>query len=513
MIDIDNISVRFKSADNIITALSSVSLHIKQGEYVAMLGPNGSGKSTLIRAICGMIQPVDGEIKLLDRELQVGKFGEDFFGDVGVVFQEPEGQFLMPTVRREIESILQNLGLPIEKQRERLEEITRLFHLNDILAAKPENLSGGQMQVVNLACAMVIHPQILILDEPTTFLDLHYRAILISYLESFHKKGMTIFHVTQFPDEAISCDRVCIIDKGNIVFDGKAQKALAGDAFLKEHRLSIPRGILTKSLPKISGDAQNAESLFPKIKSKPSKPQLDLELNSRNIVQILKAEQIKYIYPKSDFVLDIEKLELNKGEIVGVVGPAGSGKSTLAYLLSGLYEPNEGQIYYEGRRLADYHINELRRAIGITWQLPDLAMIGPTVLEDIEFGIENLALENVNISQLLTQVGLDGFENRIVDTLSGGEKRKLSIAGILATNPSYIILDEPAAFLDPVSQQELIEIIRNISKDDKGIMVIGHDVKFLGEIADRIIGLDSGRIQFDMQAHEFFTGSRYIRDS
>jgi energy-coupling factor transporter ATP-binding protein EcfA2 len=511
MIDIDNITVRFKIADSTITALSSVSLHINKGEYVAMLGPNGSGKSTLVKALCGMVQPVDGKIKLLDRELRVGKFGEDFFGDVGVVFQEPEGQFLMPTVKREIEAVLQNLGLHQQQQKKQFDGIVELFQLRDILTKKPENLAGGQMQIVNLACALATHPQILILDEPTTFLDPYYRCILMSYIKHFHKNGMTILHVTQFPDETDNCSRICIIDKGKFVFNGDMQTISKKADILWEHRLGLSRAQKLKNTFK-TFEMDEKRGAISHLKGKTLKSQLDLELNANRSAPLLSMGNVKYSYPKSNFVLSIEKLELFKGEIVGIIGPTGSGKSTLAYLLSGLYEPDSGQIYYQDKRLTEYPIDELRRAIGITWQLPDMAMIGPTVKEDIEFGISNLGIQSCDIGPLLMQVGLERFENRIVDTLSGGEKRKLSIAGILATNPSYLILDEPAAFLDPISQYELTEIIQAIGKDGTGILVIAHNMRFLGGFADRIVALESGSIRFDIPAYDFFTNLQYRED-
>jgi energy-coupling factor transporter ATP-binding protein EcfA2 len=225
---------------------------------------------------------------------------------------------------------------------------------------------------------------------------------------------------------------------------------------------------------------------------------------------VLSIDNLKFEYSDGLFSLNIENLYFHREEITALVGPAGSGKSTLAFLLAGLREPEKGQISFAGSPLASYPMRELRRAIGLTWQMPDFVMIGPTVKDDIEFGLENLGIDSIDIESVLAQVDLAGFENRIVDTLSGGEKRKLSLAGILATRPEYLILDEPAAFLDTLSILELIEVIRKTAVDGRGILIIGHDLEFISELAQRVIGIKDGRILFDVPATEFFSDGSFL---
>ena len=172
MIEIDNISVTYKSGERKILALSSVNLTIEDGEFLSVLGPNGSGKSTLVKALCGLVEFDEGSIMINGSEVFPGKFSDTLFGKIGVVFQEPSGQFLMPSVRKEIEAVLENLGLDYPRQIERFEEIVDKFQLDRILHIPPDKLSPGQMQIVNLAVAFTVGSEVLILDEPTTFLDL-----------------------------------------------------------------------------------------------------------------------------------------------------------------------------------------------------------------------------------------------------------------------------------------------------------------------------------------------------
>jgi energy-coupling factor transport system ATP-binding protein len=503
MIDIENININYQVGDRTIPALSSFSLQIKRGEYVAILGPNGSGKSTLLKALCGLVRVDAGRIHILGKDVRLGGFGEDFFGKVGVVFQEPEGQFLMRDVKSEINSVLENLGLPIQIQREKLASIVERFDLAAILDQKPENLSGGQMQIVNLACAMAVEPQLLLLDEATTFLDGYYQRMLLNHLDALHQGGLTIINITQFPDEAAQAGRICVLDEGKLVSDCSSDKYFEIDDLLRKHKLLPPKRVRFQKLFGFDWNDSAAAKMFCEKLSVKKKSNEGINISRESV---LSAQKLEFHYANSTFSLLVEKLNLAKGEIVGLIGGVGSGKSTLALLLAGLIEPDSGTVEYSGKLLSAYSLRELRKKIGITWQLPDLAMIGPTVKEDIEFNLE----EKTDIADILNRVGLTGFEDRIVDTLSGGEKRKLSLAVILAANPEYIILDEPAAFLDPVSHQELIKIIKSLAQEGRGVMIAGHDLQFISELADRIVGIRNGKIIFDLTAPTLFSNQSYL---
>lgn len=510
MIEINDIKVDYRGADRILTAINSLSLDVKKGQYVAVLGPNGSGKSTLIKALCGMVPLERGYIKISGKIVSPGRFGEDLFGTVAAVFQEPSGQFLMPDVRLEILAVLQNLGLPYEIQMERFNRIVDRFSLHDLLAESPDSLSGGQMQMVNLACALAVSPEVLLLDEPTTFLDTHYRQILLDHLDSLCDDGLTILHVTQYPDEALRARRVLILDSGQLVSDGDPWTVLESDDLLNEHNLKMPGRVACKKWLGFDYGQNGAIDTFC------SGIDRKKELATGNQPEIPKANDsyihgrnIYFEYAADSFSIKIDGLRLHKGQIAGLVGSTGSGKSTLAFLLAGLLKPERGDIGALGKSLSAYENKALRQRIGISWQMPDPVLIGPTVADDIGFIVKNLQIENVDIGATLSRVGLAGFEDRIVDSLSGGEKRKLSLACVLASDPEYIILDEPSAFLDPAAQKDLISIINKIADSGTGVLVIGHDIPFISEVAERIIGLRDGRIMFDLPSREFFSDPAY----
>jgi energy-coupling factor transport system ATP-binding protein len=507
---VENLTVTYDNAG--IEALSNLSFWIKPGEYVASVGPNGSGKSTLVKAICGLIGFQVGRIFVQGKNIAPGRFAKDLFGKIGVVLQEPEGQFLMRDVRHEISNVLQNLGLHSGEQDDRFRKIVQLFDLINILDLKTDRVSGGQMQIVNLACALASDPLILILDEPTTFIDLRYREIILAHLIRFVDSGRTVVHVTQFPDEALVAGRLLILNNGRLVHDCKPREALGDKRLLEENRLVQPYQLTFEKLFGFPVSEKGKWGLTREsLSAIPESRQLSLKINPCPPRPGISIRDLKFSYKDSAFRIDIENLDLGKGEIVGIVGPSGCGKTTLALLIAGLYRPESGSIFIDDMPLGESATSELRRKIALVWQLPELTFIGPTVKDDLEFDNQSSGAPGVSTSDVLEKVGLGGFENRIVDTLSGGEKRKLSIASALVSMPHYVIFDEPEAFLDPFSENELVGLIRNLSDEGIGILIAGHDLHFIAELAKRVVGMRDGRIVFDLAAADFFSDETYVR--
>ena len=205
----------------------------------------------------------------------------------------------------------------------------------------------------------------------------------------------------------------------------------------------------------------------------------------------------------------MDEFRLNENQITGLVGPSGSGKSTLALLLSGVMRSPDSKTEYLGRMVDDFR--RYREKIGISWQMPEPVLIGPTVKDDLLLNLKEKSQDNMNYEALLESVGLAEFGDRVVDTLSGGEKRKLSLATLLAGNPEYLILDEPAAFLDPISQNEIKKLLKKLLANLKGALIISHDLVFLSDLAERIIGLRDGEISVDVPAAEFFSSPEHSR--
>lgn len=510
MLDIRDLEVTYRAGENEIRALGTLNLHIGKSEYAAILGPNGSGKSTLIKAICGLVPLRSGEIKFSGMKVVHGRFGEELFGRIAVVLQEPTGQFLMPTVELEIGTVLQNLGLSNQEQKESFDHVVDILSLRPLLPKNPQSLSGGQMQLVNLACALAVSPEMILLDEPTTFLDAYYRNLLLEFVDTLHRSGIAVLHVTQYPDEALRAGRVLILDSGQMVADGKPNSLLSDAEMLVRHRLAMPRNLAAKkwlgidySLPK--PDASQDAGLVGMDRLSRAK------MRERQADSFLLVNDLRFSYGRGQFSMEVEKLCLHRDELVGLIGPAGSGKSTMAFLMAALLKPDGGDVLIGGAASSEMQVRAIRQHVGITWQMPDPAFIGPTVVDEIDVTAKNLLSGEVDMDRTLLRAGMSGSGDRIVDTLSGGEKRKLSLACALTGDPDYLILDEPSAFLDPAAQTDLQQTIRSLSGSKKGVMIIGHDIPFISELVDRVIGLRDGVILFDLPAAEFFSDPAYIQ--
>jgi len=506
VIEIKNISVIYKSGNRKIPALSSVNLTVEDGEYLSVLGPNGSGKSTLVKALCGLVEFDEGGILINGSEVYPGKFSGTLFGKVGVVFQEPSGQFLMPSVRKEIEAVLENLGLDYPHQVERFEKIADKFQLNRILHISPDKLSPGQLQIVNLAVAFTVGSEVLILDEPTTFLDLSARRLFLDYIQRINDEGRTVIHVTQYTDEALLSQKTCLMDSGAVAAAGESRRILSDEQLLARCRLAAPA---TLEFENQFGFKIDDREQFSRLASGIKQNRVVLNVNKTKKKTVISADDVSYSYPESGFSLKIDKLHLYENRVVGLVGASGSGKSTLALLLAGIIKPRGGRIEYHNKIPVQDRSSKL---VGLSWQMPDPVLIGPTVEDDLRLTLSKLSETDAHPDTLLEMTGLKGFEYRIVDTLSGGEKRKLSLSSVLAARPGYLILDEPAAFLDPVSQEELKQVIKKILPKLKGALIIGHDLVFLSELVDRVVGIKNGAIAFDLPAPEFFSNVEYSRN-
>ena len=213
--------------------------------------------------------------------------------------------------------------------------------------------------------------------------------------------------------------------------------------------------------------------------------------------------------------LQAVNLDIEERLYTALIGPNGCGKTTLIKHLNALLFPSAGSVCVDGMMTTDTaSVREIRRRVGMVFQNPDSQIIGMTVEEDVAFGPGNLALPSAEIgrrvAECLSMVGMAGFEKRAPHTLSGGEKRLLSIAGVLAMNPRYIAFDEPTAYLDPVGKQRVLEIIRRLNREGMAIIHIAHDRRDIAE-ADRVVVMDRGRIVLTGKPEEVFVKTNRLQ--
>jgi energy-coupling factor transporter ATP-binding protein EcfA2 len=525
-----------------IPAIRGLDLSIPEGSYLAVLGPNGSGKSTLARLLAGIIPADSGELRLGGLDPKIPKQREKLRATVGLIFQNPDNQLVSVTVERELAFGLENLGLPPEEMKDRIDWALEKFNLGRYRFHSPNKLSGGEKQRLAIAAVVAMRPSYLILDEPTSFLDPAGRAEILSILNGVNSRPdldgpartlnetadpertrrVTTMHITQFPEEACRAERVVVLSEGKVFMEGTPQDVFSQADLLRSIGLCLPQlGQLQRLLRErgveIGGDLCRAEEFHrslvslrekrdprtatiplpqPEAGRRPSK----LRRDDRGS-EIVTLENVSFRYrdfaSRPEAALSEVNLSICVGEFMGLVGPTGSGKTTLANLVAGLLEPTSGRLWPRRRK-------EGKVEVGLILQFPERQFFRERVLEDITYGLENLGCNGGEAKRealrALQLVNLEAAEfcDRHLHTLSGGEKRCVAIASILALRPRLLVLDEPFLALDPGTTARLMETLRQIHEAGTSVLLISHDLAAIFELVDRLVVLKEGRIAVDL---------------
>jgi len=471
--------------------LERLNLDVRDGEWVAVAGGNGSGKTTLCRLMAGISKPREGSVEVdgadpaCAREAPGSARGPaEAVPAVGIAFQNPDSQFVTPSVEREILFGMENLGIGSGEMSSRLAEAARAFALDRLLPRNPHTLSGGEKQRALLACLWAMGPRHLILDEPFSFLDAPGRLAFLEALRgSFRREGKTIVWSTIDAGELALADRVIYMEKGKVRFDG-APAGLAG---------SIPRGDLQSSLvdraPDAKPPAENARS---------GEHGAGSRSGAFDPAAIVELKEARFSPGEGEFILDVPSLSIRQGERVGVRGPSGSGKTTLLLACAGLLPPRSGTASLFGRRVASKRDFPAGRA-AFLFQSPEEGFFAPTVREEVALAYRSLvggAGETEAVSRALSDAGLspETFLGRNTFRLSQGEKRLVALASVLVFEAELFCFDEPTIFLDGAARRRLRAALDRLSAHGATIVVASHDADFLGGCADRIVDLEKGKI-------------------
>ncbi|WP_255122687.1 DUF2232 domain-containing protein [Rhodococcus sp. 14-2470-1b] len=429
-------SVGFRYPDSTFAALDNIDLRIEFGEFVAVVGHNGSGKSTLARILAGR-EPTSGTVE------RPGTAGLGLTGGTAIVLQRPESQVLgsrvaddvvwglPPGYDIDVESVLSEVGLAGLGERD------------------TSSLSGGQLQRLAVASALARRPALLIADEATAMIDAEGRESLVALLAALPRRHrMSVVLVTHQELETVAADRVVHLHGGFQVAHApdwmRGQFAYSADAFRTGATLMTLTGV---------------------------------------------AHTYNRRTPWSQDALNGIDLSIAKGDGILVLGGNGSGKSTLAWILAGLTSPSAGTAQLEGRDIADDV-----GAVGLAFQHSRLQLQRRTVAEDIE-SAGGPEVGSAKVSVAMDAVGLDrALASREIDSLSGGQMRRVVIAGLIVNRPRILVLDEPLAGLDPPGRTEIIDVLGSLRRQGIAIVVISHDVDGMDRICDRTVVLDAGRV-------------------
>lgn len=547
MIRAEQVRFQYKKRDvdgNVIATeeiLKGVDLTIKKGEFIALLGRNGSGKTTFSKQLNAILRPSEGTVTVDEMGTRDAEKLYDIRQHVGMVFQNPDNQMVAANVEEEVAFGPENLGMESDTIVARVKQALEQVRMWKRRKTAPNHLSGGQKQRIAIAGILAMHPDYIVLDEPTAMLDPKGRKEVMEALQRLNQEQeMTVILITHDMEEAALAGRVILLADGQVRFDGTPEDFFGEDALLAEMGMEAPLSYRVRKLidsdvfEKKIGDARVEEATIDKrekvaeydktgreweasseLVDKKKNKKAEAETDEKNQA-LLSLQHVSYIYsPGTAYekvALDDVNLSLGKGEIVGLAGHTGSGKSTMIQLLNGLLKPTSGTVTFEGKDIhaKGYSGNYLRSKVGMVFQYPEHQMICDTVWEDVAFGPSKQGLTGeaceTRVEEALRFVDLpEKYYQASPLQLSGGQKRRVAIAGVLAMHPEYIILDEPAAGLDAAGKREIFDRIRRMSREQGiGVLLVSHSMEDLAEYADRIIVLNDGKKILDDRPAQVF---------
>ncbi len=502
-----------------IQALRGVDLRVAPGELVAVIGHNGSGKSTLARLLAGVLLPTGGRIAV-DAVPCDAEHIWDIRRRVGMVFQQPDDQLIANTVIDDVAFGPENLGLPRAEIERRVERVLGALGLADLAGAQISELSGGQKQRVAIAGVLAMQPDYLILDEPTTMIaPRRARQVLALARELRDTLGLAVIHITHFMHEVVDFDRLVVMDGGRVLAEGPPREVFGRAGELRAVGLDVPlateigarlraRGL---SLPEVVlTPAELADALPPADNSAQpdsSAPADNSTHNTQHSTLLIEAKGLRFAYlagtPLAQEALRGVDCALYEGETLAILGGAQAGKSTLIEFFNALRVPPRGQLFFEGQDIAapDFDVRRVRERVGMVFQQPESQLLEETVGKDVSYAPRRRGLapeeSRAVVRQALADVGLDyeAFRLRYIHALSGGQKRRVALAGVLAARPAVLILDEPVAGLDPRGRAELAALIADLTRRlRQTVVLVGSAVDDLAELADRALVLHEGRV-------------------
>ncbi|MFN1580129.1 ABC transporter ATP-binding protein [Vibrio rotiferianus] len=510
ILSVSNLSVSFTTNDGIVDAVKNVSFDLQAGETLSIVGESGSGKSVSTNALMRLLPDnailhsnssitFEGESILDKSERQM----QSIRGDrIGMIFQEPMTS-LNPYMRVGIqvaEAIICHRSVTKKQAKTRVLELFDLVHLPNPQQAYdkyPHEFSGGQLQRIMIAMALINEPDILIADEPTTALDVTVQAEVLYLIKEIQAKmGMAILFITH--DLGVVkhfADRVLVMCKGEVVEEG-----------ITETLFSDPQHDYTKML----------------INSIPKGNKDPIE---EGATELLRADDIRvkflvkphFIASKNEYFEAVKgiSLELKQGETLGIVGESGSGKSTLGRALIGLL-PSTGKIQFKGQDLAlltDKERFALKKDVQMVFQDP-YGSLSPRMTVG-EIITEGLTVHQPQMSKaermqkardVLREVRLDPASiNRYPHEFSGGQRQRIAIARALILEPSFILLDEPTSALDRSVQLTVIDLLKDLQKKHNiGYLFISHDLSVVKALSDRVLVMQKGEVMEQGTAEEIF---------
>ncbi len=477
-------------------ALDNLTMEVHAGEHLCILGANGSGKSTLGSILSGATAPDRGQVELMGRVVcsdtpdQGRQIDTEAYRQarrsIGMVFQNPEDQIVTTVVQDDVAFGPENLGLPRQRMLSCVPAALKQVDLQTRMNDDPTRMSGGQQQRLALAGSLAMNPGMMVLDEPGAMLDAAGRQEIQSILCRLTAQGTAVVHITHLLEQVRQADRVLVLDHGRIVASGRPDQILN-----------------SQDLPALIGEPDHN----PLTQSRTSDTDAKTAVGN-HASPMVKLSDVSYSFPDAGSkALSQVNLELAAGQTLAIIGRNGSGKSTLARLICALAAPDSGSIQVAGLPLAGpdrpkakhlrrQNLRLLRQRVGYVMQYPEHQLFADTVAQDIAYGPHNLGYGPEQVQQRVDEamklLDISDLADRSPFDLSGGQRRLVAIAGVVACSPQLLVLDEATASLDPQACARIMRLLRVLHQRGVTIVMSTHADREALDLADQTLLLEHG---------------------
>ena len=535
VITVENLRYRYPHAKEL--ALDGLDFSVEKGEFIGIIGENGAGKSTLSQALMGLVpqfyKGAYGGTVMVDG-IEAGRTPvAQLCGHVGLVFQNPFNQLsgAKDNVYEEVAFGMQNLGVPAEEMKNRVEEALKLLDIWQYRDRNPFDLSGGQMQRVAIASVLVMRPDVMILDEPTSQLDPEGSDEVFKAVETLTGSGITILMIEQKIEKlAAYCDRILLLHKGKqIAFDTPQKvfsmpdlnnygiQAPAFTRICKAEGVTLADGTYPVTVEEAAGVLREKRLEAPACADGGERAQRTAGVEAAQAggsAESAGSSDEQFCIEKLDFsyladvpVLKNLNMKLDKRP-TAIIGQNGAGKTTLVKLLKGLLKPVSGSICFHGEDISGKTVAMLAGNVGYVFQNPDDQIFKYNVMDEILFGPLNIGMDaeraKKEAERALKLTGLTGKEKENPYDLELYERKMTAIASVLAMDTDVLILDEPTIAQDWKGRQIIGGSIHSLSERGKLVIAILHDMDFVAENFERVIIMAHGQVLADGTAKEVF---------
>lgn len=511
--------VTFSYAVSSEPVLRSLDLVIHTGEFVLLTGPSGCGKTTLALALAGLIPTrmgghMRGSVYMGADNISTMSIHE-VSQRIGIVFQNPDNQLVQLSVEEEVAFGPENLGLPRDEIRQRVEQSLAYTGMEDMRHEQIFALSGGQKQRIAIAATLAMRPPVLVLDEPTSDLDPLGTQEVLNVLRMLNKQyGMTIVLIEHKVDEVIPwVDRVLLMDQGSIVVDSSPRAAFADSQLWSDLGVSIPQMIeLSRHFPEIfqSTPPVSVEEAFGGLRGTSYARALQhynelhhVAAGAMGTQPLLRWEKVGLSYGNKQVLRDVN-LGIYPHEWVAIIGSNGSGKTSLASLAMGFQAPTSGAIYYGDTLIKGGSISRQAEKMAYLFQAADTMLFGSTVQKEFEFGFKHGRKSQIapevalSIDELMKTIDLASYRDTNPFHLSHGQRKRLAIGVLLTRHPQTLILDEPTTGQDEGHARAFLQFLEALRAQGKYTYVmITHHMLAVARYASRVVVLRDANIFMD----------------